>query len=101
MGAEAGTTAEYAKNIANWGLDQIFWLSLLCGLFVIMGFVIKKKVMEAVGTAVGVAILCYFLKNPETLSNIGTKLIEIIGLARVTVGARVIRSCKVVMLWIV
>jgi hypothetical protein len=75
-----GASTAYAKNITDWALEQIFWLALLCGLAVIVGFVVKKKVMEAVGTAAGVAIVCYFLRNPETLSTLGTKLIEIIGL---------------------
>lgn len=76
----AKTTTNYGKNIADWGLDQIFWLILLIGIAVIAGSFIKKNWVGAGITLVAVAIVCYFIKNPTKLSDLGTTISKIIGL---------------------
>jgi hypothetical protein len=72
-------TADYGKNIANWGFDQLFWVILLAGIAGAAAAAIKKSWVGAALTSVGTALICYFIKNPERLSDIGNTLAQTIG----------------------
>lgn len=72
--------ANYGKNVATWGLEQIFWIVLLVGLAAAAFAFIKKNWVGALITMAAVAIVCYFIKNPTKLSELGETLGKIIGL---------------------
>lgn len=74
------TGPTYGKNLATWGLEQIFWLVLIAGIAVAAGAFVKKSWAGGALSAIGTALVCYFIKNPTKLSEIGTKLAQIIGL---------------------
>lgn len=73
-------TIEWGKNIADTGLDNIFWLILLGGIAgaAVLG-PIKKSWVAAGITLVATGIICYFIKNPTRISDIGETLANIIG----------------------
>lgn len=72
--------ANYGKNIATWGLEQIFWIVLFVGLAVAAFAFIKKNWVGALVTMAAVAVVCFFINNPTKLSDLGTTLGNIIGL---------------------
>lgn len=76
----AAEGTNFGQNIAKWGLDQIFWIILLVGIAVIAFAFVKKNWVGAGVTLVAVALVCYFIKNPTKLSDLGTTLGKIIGL---------------------
>ena len=56
------SSGNYGQNGANWMLDQIFWVALVA-------FIVGVVTTIIVG-----AVVCYFIKNPTTLSDIGEKI---------------------------
>ena len=71
-------SGNYGQNGANWVLDQIFWAALAI-------FVIVALVMAAMRNMIGVlttfivgSIICYFIKYPTTLSDIGEKIMSVV-----------------------
>lgn len=76
----AAEGANYGQNIAKWGLDQVFWLIILVGIAVIAFAFVKKNWVGAGITLVAVALVCFFIKNPTKLSDLGTTISKIIGL---------------------
>ena len=73
------TTASYGENAAKWGLDQVFWVALLAGIVGAAIAIVKKSWVGAVLSAVGVGLICYFIKNPTKLVDIGDTLAKIVG----------------------
>ena len=65
------SSGNYGQNGANWMLDQIFWVALVVGAVVMAA---KKNTIGVVTTIIVGAVVCYFIKNPTTLSDIGEKI---------------------------
>ena len=59
------SSGNYGQNGANWMLDQIFWAVVMAA---------KKNTIGVVTTIIVGAVVCYFIKNPTTLSDIGEKI---------------------------
>lgn len=70
----------FGENIANWALDQLFWIVLLLGIFFAAMAGIKRAWVACVSIGVGTAIILFFIKNPTSLETLGNKLAEIVGL---------------------
>lgn len=76
----AAEGANYGQNIAKWGLEQVLWIIILVGI-VVIGFAFVKKNWVGAGiTLVAVALVCFFIKNPTKLTDLGTTISKIIGL---------------------
>lgn len=71
---------EYAKNAGEWLLDGVFWLALVLGIAMAAISFTRKNSIKGVVVLVSAAIICFFCKSPSTLSTIGDKLAEVIGL---------------------
>ena len=71
-------SGNYGQNGANWVLDQIFWVALVA--FIIGAAVVaaKKQTIGVVTTILVGAVVCYFIKNPTTLSDIGEKIMDVV-----------------------
>ena len=66
------SSGNYGQNGANWMLDQIFWVALVA--FIVGAVVMAAKTIGVVTTIIVGAVVCYFIKNPTTLSDIGEKI---------------------------
>ena len=73
------TATNYGENAAKWGLDQLFWLALIAVIGVAVFAFIKKSWVGGIVTMIGGAIVCYFIKNPTKLADLGNELAKIIG----------------------
>ena len=66
--------ASNGQNGANWMLDQIFWVALVAFIVGAVVMAAKKNTIGVVTTIIVGAVVCYFIKNPTTLSDIGEKI---------------------------
>ena len=67
-------SGNYGQNGANWVLDQIFWVALVAFIIGAAVMAAKKQTIGVVTTILVGAVVCYFIKNPTTLSDIGEKI---------------------------
>lgn len=72
--------ANYAENGAKYFLGQLFWVAIVFTAIGIVFAAYKKSISGVITAAILGSIVCYFLKNPTSFSDIGTKLAQIIGL---------------------
>ena len=70
------SSGNYGQNGANWMLDQIFWVALVAFIVGAVVMAAKKNTIGVVTTIIVGAVVCYFIKNPTTLSDIGEKIME-------------------------
>ena len=68
----------YGQNGANWVLDQIFWVALVAFIIGAAVMAAKKQTIGVVTTILVGAVVCYFIKNPTTLSDIGEKIMGVV-----------------------
>ena len=68
------SSGNYGQNGANWMLDQIFWVALVAFIVGAVVMAAKKNTIGVVTTIIVGAVVCYFIKNPTTLSDIGEKI---------------------------
>lgn len=68
------SSGNYDQNGANWMLDQIFWVALVAFIVGAVVMAAKKNTIGVVTTIIVGAVVCYFIKNPTTLSDIGEKI---------------------------
>ena len=71
---EFASSGNYGQNGANWMLDQIFWVALVAFIVGAVVMAAKKNTIGVVTTIIVGAVVCYFIKNPTTLSDIGEKI---------------------------
>ena len=72
------SSGNYGQNGANWMLDQIFWVALVAFIVGAVVMAAKKNTIGVVTTIIVGAVVCYFIKNPTTLSDIGEKTYDIL-----------------------
>lgn len=70
----------YGEKAAKWGLEQAFWVCLLVGGIGLVVSIVKKAWVGAGASLLITAIVCYFLKNPTKISDIGSGLAEMLGI---------------------
>ena len=70
-------SGNYGQNGANWVLDQIFWVALVAFIIGAAVMAAKKQTIGVVTTILVGAVVCYFIKNPTTLSDIGEKIMGV------------------------
>ena len=68
------SSGNYGQNGANWMLDHIFWVALVAFIVGAVVMAAKKNTIGVVTTIIVGAVVCYFIKNPTTLSDIGEKI---------------------------
>lgn len=71
-------SGNYGQNGANWVLDQIFWVALVAFIIGAVVMAAKKQTIGVVTTILVGAVVCYFIKNPTTLSDIGEKIMDVV-----------------------
>ena len=71
-------SGNYGQNGANWVLDQIFWVALVAFIIGAAVMAAKKQTIGVVTTILVGAVVCYFIKNPTTLSDIGEKIMDVV-----------------------
>ena len=71
-------SGNYGQNGANWVLDQIFWVALVAFIIGAAVMAAKKQTIGVVTTILVGAVVCYFIKNPTTLSDIGEKIMGVV-----------------------
>lgn len=71
-------SGNYGQNGANWALDQIFWVALVAFIIGAVMMAAKKNMIGVVTTILVGAVVCYFIKNPTTLSDIGEKIMGVV-----------------------
>lgn len=71
-------SGNYGQNGANWVLDQIFWVALVVFIIGAAVMAAKKQTIGVVTTILVGAVVCYFIKNPTTLSDIGEKIMGVV-----------------------
>ena len=71
-------SGNYGQNGANWVLDQIFWVALVAFIIGASVMAAKKQTIGVVTTILVGAVVCYFIKNPTTLSDIGEKIMDVV-----------------------
>lgn len=71
-------SGNYGQNGANWVLDQIFWVALVAFIIGATVMAAKKQTIGVVTTILVGAVVCYFIKNPTTLSDIGEKIMGVV-----------------------
>ena len=67
-------SGNYGQNGANWVLDQIFWAALAIFVIVALVMAAKRNMIGVLTTFIVGSIICYFIKYPTTLSDIGEKI---------------------------
>lgn len=71
-------SGNYGQNGANWVLDQIFWVALVAFIIGAAVMAAKKQTIGVVTTILVGAVVCYFIKNPTTLSDNGEKIMGVV-----------------------
>lgn len=71
-------SGNYGQNGANWALDQIFWVAIVAFIVGAAVMAAKKNTIGVVTTLLVGAIVCFFIKNPTTLSDIGEKIMSVV-----------------------
>lgn len=71
-------SGNYGQNGANWVLDQIFWVALVAFIIGAAVMAAKKQTIGVVTTILVGAVVCYFIKYPTTLSDIGEKIMDVV-----------------------
>ena len=71
-------SGNYGQNGANWVLDQMFWVALVAFSIGAAVMAAKKQTIGVVTTILVGAVVCYFIKHPTTLSDIGEKIMGVV-----------------------
>lgn len=71
-------SGNYGQNGANWVLDQIFWAALAIFVIVALVMAAKRNMIGVLTTFIVGSIICYFIKHPTTLSDIGEKIMSVV-----------------------
>ena len=71
---------DYAKSGAEWILDQLFWVALVCVIYVMLKLFIARNFVAGLVTLLVGGIVCFFIKYPETISTIGEVAAKAMGL---------------------
>ncbi len=80
-------------------LDQIFWVALVAFIVGAVVMAAKKNTIGVVTTILVGAVVCYFIKNPTTLSDIGERLwVYCIAIKELCNGRRKETECDCVFL---
>ena len=71
-------SGNYGQNGTNWVLDQIFWAALAIFVIVALVMAAKRNMIGVLTTFIVGSIICYFIKYPTTLSDIGEKIMSVV-----------------------
>lgn len=71
---------DYAKNGADWLLDQLFWVALVVVIIVMLKLFTARNFVAGVVTLLVGGVVCYFIKNPESIETIGNVVAKALGL---------------------
>ena len=71
-------SGNYGQNGANWVLDKIFWAALAIFVIVALVMAAKRNMIGVLTTFIVGSIICYFIKYPTTLSDIGEKIMSVV-----------------------
>lgn len=69
--AFAVADTNYGKNAASVITDNLFWIAIVVVLIAVVGCAAKKNWIAALTTFIGGSVVCFFVKNPEQIANIG------------------------------
>jgi len=70
----------YGQNFAEWGLNEIYWVGLICVVVGVVVAVIKKAWIVAITFGLGGGIVLVIIKFPDILEGFGRKFLEILGI---------------------
>lgn len=70
----------YAKAGAEWILDGLFWVVVVCAIAGISFSIIKRNLTGALSTVLGAAIALVIINDPNILKSLGDTLKGILGL---------------------
>lgn len=71
---------DYAKDGANWLLQQLFWVALAVVVIMMLKLFAARNFVAGVVTLIAGGIVCFFIRNPETIESIGIVIAGALGL---------------------
>lgn len=71
---------DYAKNGASWLLEQLFWVALAVVIIMMIKLFAARNFVAGVVTLIAGGIVCFFIKNPESIKTIGDVIAKALGL---------------------
>lgn len=71
-------STNFGENIGNWVLDQLFWIALIIIAATLIGCLVKRAWIGAIGVGIGGAIVLAIIAAPEALKTIGDGLWNIV-----------------------
>lgn len=74
----AAGDANYAERAVSWFLDNAFWIVIAVTIFGMITLQLKHATSAMLVTLVVGSIVAFLCKSPETISNIGAAIGEII-----------------------
>lgn len=71
-------STNFGENIANWFLDQLFWIAVIIIAVALIGCLVKRAWIGAVIVGIGGAIVLAIIRAPGSLKTIGDNLWNIV-----------------------
>lgn len=70
--------ANYAERGGKWMLDQLFWVAIVVVIFIFIKNLIARNTVASVTTFIVGGLICFFIKSPETIGEIGNTIASVI-----------------------
>ena len=70
--------ANYAERGGKWLLDQLFWVAIVVVIFIFIKNLIARNTVASVTTFIVGGLICFFIKSPETIGEIGNTIASVI-----------------------
>lgn len=70
--------ANYAERGGKWLLDQLFWVAIIAVVFIFIKNLIARNTVASVTTFIVGGLICFFIKSPETIGEIGNTIASVI-----------------------
>ena len=74
----AFANANYAERGGKWLLDQLFWVDIIAVIIIFIKNLIARNTVASITTFIVGGLVCYFIKNPETIGEMGNTVASII-----------------------
>lgn len=71
---------DYAKNGTDWLLKQLFWIALAVVIIMMLKLFAARNFVAGIVTLIAGGIVCFFIRNPETIESIGIVIAKALGL---------------------
>ena len=71
---------DYAQSGATWLLEQLFWVALVVVIIIMLKLFAARNFVAGVVTLIAGGIVCFFIKNPESIKTIGDVIASALGL---------------------